>query len=49
VYNPVGKYIYSRNNTDDEGSSVEKDEEEDEKKRRTYEILVAGVTGEYTL
>jgi hypothetical protein len=48
MYNPVGKYIYSRNNTGDEESSVEKDEE-DEKKRRTYEILVAGVTGGYTL
>ena len=49
VYNPADQHSYSRNNTDDEGSRVQKDEEDDEKKRKTYEILVEGVKGGYTL
>jgi hypothetical protein len=49
LYNPADQLINSRNNTDDEGSRVEKDEEDDEKNRKTYEILVEGVKGGYTL
>jgi hypothetical protein len=48
-YNPSGKHIYGRNNTDEEKGREEKEEEDEDKKRKTHELLDEGVKGGYTL
>jgi hypothetical protein len=47
MYNPIGKHICVRNNTDEERRRLEKEEEEEEeeKKRKTHELLDDGIKG----
>jgi hypothetical protein len=44
-YNPIGKHLSVRNNTDEERRRVERGEEEEEKRRRTHELLDEGIKG----
>ncbi|XP_023702733.1 uncharacterized protein LOC111861973 [Cryptotermes secundus] len=48
-YNPVGKHLSVRNNTDEERRRVERGEEEEEKRRRTHELLDEGIKGIYIM
>jgi hypothetical protein len=45
-YNPVGKHVSVRNNSDEEKRRVERgDEEEEEKRRKTHELVDEGIKG----